>query len=99
MKETSKTDLANYVELAKLGHYPLFHPSWFEDSLKKGEKLSRKSASLNVKHVFNQLARHRTLSKKHTALLSMDPISREEFIRSFLYLVENNIKENLKTLQ
>jgi hypothetical protein len=105
MEKTSvKTEYYNYLRIAQTGHYPLFFNDWLSDSLDlndrdNSEKLNIRKASHNVKHVFNQLAKHRTLEKKKTALIGMDKLSREEFIRSFFKVVEHKVLEDVKTLQ
>ena len=94
-----KSDYKNYIQMAQIGHYPLFFNDWLQTSLDQKQNMNFRKASHNVKHVFNQLARHRTLEKKKTALISMDKISREEFIRSFFKVVEHKILEEVKSLQ
>lgn len=98
-KQSVKTDYYNYLKIAQTGHYPLFFNDWLTDSLDQTNNLNIRKASHNVKHVFNQLAKHKTLEKKKTALIGMDRLSREEFIRSFFKVVEHNILEDVKTLQ
>lgn len=101
MKQESnvKTDYQNYIQLALIGHYPLFFDDWLKPSLDQPQHMNLRKASHNVKHVFNSLARHKTLEKKKTALLSMNKLTREEFIRSFFKVVENKLLEEVKTLQ
>ena len=92
-----KADYHNYLKMAQTGHFPLFFDQWLNDSLQTNSKLTFRKASHNVKHVFNQLAKHKTLEKKKTALIGMDRISREEFIRSFFHVLENEmLKDNIK---
>lgn len=94
-----KSDYKNYLKLAETGHYPLFFDDWLSESFIQGQQLTFSKASRNVKHVFNQLARHRTLEKKKTALIGMDKTSREEFIRSFFKVVEHEMLKDMKSLQ
>lgn len=94
-----KSDYNNYLQLAQIGHYPLFFNDWVKTSLNQKQKMTFRKANHNVKHVFNQLARHKTLEKKKTALIGMDRISREEFIRSFFMVVEHEMLKDLKSLQ
>ncbi len=95
----SKKDYQNFLLLAQTGHYPLFYKEWLEESFRAKQALTFKKASHNVQHVFGLLARHNTIEKKKTALICMDKISREEFIRSFFKLVEHNILKEVKSLQ
>ena len=96
--KTPKIDSENFLSLAKTGHYPLFYREWMEESLTTKYNLTFRKASHNVQHVFHQLARHRTLEKKKTALIGMDRISRSEFIRSFFKIVEHKLLEDIKNL-
>jgi len=94
-----KSDYNNYLAMAQIGHYPLFFTDWLHASLEQKQNMTFRKASHNVKHVFNQLSRHKTLEKKKTALLGMDKLSREEFIRSFFKVVEHEILKGVKSLQ
>lgn len=94
-----KKDYQNYIQMGVIGHYPLFFDDWLKPSLEQRQHMNLRKASHNVKHVFNILARHKTIEKKRTALLSMSKLSREEFIRSFFKVVENKMLEEVKTLQ
>lgn len=95
----AKQEYNNYIKLAQIGHYPLFFNDWVTSSLSQTQNMTFRKASHNVKHVFNQLARHRTLEKKKTALLGMDKLTREEFIRSFFKVVEHKMLQEVKSLQ
>lgn len=93
----SKTEIKNFLKLAETGHYPLFFEEWVHESLNTNQKLNFKKANHNVRSIFNQLSRHNTIEKKKTALISMDKLTREEFIRSFFKVVEHEfLKENNK---
>ena len=94
-----KVEYKNYLEMAKYGHYPLFFEEWLDESLPGGQALPARKATHNVRHVFNLLARHNTVERKKTALISMDKTSRQEFIRSFFKVVEEDILKENKTLQ
>lgn len=98
-KSNSKQDLHNYLAIAHTGHFPLFFDDWLKESFHTHQKMNLRKATHNVAHVFNQLARHKTLEKKKTALIGMDKVSREEFIRSFLKVVEHKLLENTRSLQ
>ena len=89
--ESPKLDYKNYLKMAQTGHYPLFFSQWLLESFDQTQNLNFNKANHKVKHVFNQLSRHNTLEKKKTALLGMDKLSREEFIRSFFKVVEYEI--------
>ncbi len=92
-----KIDYKNFLKMAQTGYCPLFFGEWLNESFDQSQNINLRKASHNVKHVFNQLSRHNSIEKKKTALISMDKISREEFIRSFFKVVEHEIlKENTR---
>lgn len=97
--ENNQIDYKNYLRLAETGHYPLFFNEWVQESFTQDQQLNVRKASHNVKHVFSQLSRHKTIEKKKTALIGMDRLSREEFIRSFFKVVEHEILKENKNLQ
>jgi hypothetical protein len=96
-KESSNAD--NFVKIAQIGHYPLFFNDWVTSSLNDKQALTFMNASKNVKQVFSNLERHRTIEKKKTALIGMEKSSREEFIRSFFKVVEHEVLKDLTSLQ
>lgn len=93
------TDYKQFLQMAQTGHYPLFFNDWLSESLTKEESLNYVSATKNIKNVFNNLSKHRTLEKKKTALISMETNERNDFIRSFFKVVEHEALKDLKTLQ
>lgn len=98
-EKAPKVDFKNYLEMAKYGHYPLFFEEWLSDSFEENSPTITRKATHNVRHVFNLLSRHNTVEKKKTALISMDKTSRQEFIRSFFKIVEDDILKENRTLQ
>lgn len=92
------TNFQNYIRMAQTGHVPLFHQDWVSESLAEKHYIPIAKANRNVRTVFNQLSKHRTLDKKKVALTSMDKLSREEFIRSFFKIVEHNVLKDTKGL-
>ena len=100
-EETKKVrmEYKNYIDMATIGHYPLFFSEWLPQSLNKKNDLSFKKAGHNVKHIFKLLERHKTIEKKKTALIGMEKKSREEFIRSFLRVVEHESLKRMNNLQ
>lgn len=100
MKNTPSINnsLKGYIELAKTGHYPLFFQEWLDGSMKEARPISFTSANKNVKELFKKLSKHRTIEKKKTALISLNELEREEFIRSFFKVVERDILKDLKSL-
>lgn len=99
LDSTPKVEYRNYLEMAKYGHYPLFFEEWLAETLPVETSMPTRKATHNVRHVFNLLARHNTVERKRTALISMDKVSRQEFIRAFFRVVEEDILKETKTLQ
>ncbi|MBT4792461.1 MAG: hypothetical protein HON90_12895 [Halobacteriovoraceae bacterium] len=99
LNPTPNNEIKDYLRLAETGFYPLFYKEWLIDSFNQNQNLNFKKASHNIKYVFTQLARHKTVEKKKTALIGMDKLSREEFIRSFFKVVEHGILKDIKKLQ
>ena len=90
--------MKGYISLAKTGHYPLFFDEWIEGSLKKPKAISLHCANKNVKALFKKLSKHRSVERKKILLTSLEPSEREEFIHSFLKMVERDILKDLKSL-
>ncbi len=99
MQTLKKENYKNYLQLAQTGHYPLFFDEWVHASMNQGSLISLKRANHNVRSVFNLLDRHKTVEKKKTALMTLDKITREEFIRSFFKIVEHEVLKEDLTLQ
>lgn len=97
-KLNTKHEIENYLLMAQNGHMPLFFKEWLVQPSEKAissNKISYMRASKNVKSVFNDLSRHKTLSKMQTAIISMETEKRDEFMISFLKMVEHkNLKES-----
>ena len=94
-----KQEYDNYLTLGLTGLFPLFFDDWVKESHISPQKLNLRKANHNVAHVFNQLAKHGSIEKKKTALIGMDRLSREEFIRSFFKVIEHRHLSEVKTLQ
>jgi hypothetical protein len=99
MNQQTNPDIKNFIQIAQTGYYPLFYNDWLLDTFQEKQSLNISKASKNVKQVFSKLERHRTVEKKKTALLGMDKIEREEFIRSFFKVVEHELLKDMKSLQ
>lgn len=99
MHPTKKTDdYKNFLQMAKTGHYPLFFNQWLTESLGEEYHMPITQASTNVQNVFTKLSKHRTIEKKKTALIGMDKMTRDQFVRSFLTMVEHENLKDIKTL-
>lgn len=92
-------ELKNYIKIARTGHYPLFEPSWLAQGKGNYSKMTIRNANQNVKEVFQKISRHRSVERKKMAIERMDHNERQDFVQSFIKLVEYNVLENCKTLQ
>jgi hypothetical protein len=90
-----KSDVLKFetlINLACNGHYPLFFPQWITESINTVRRpITSREAKSNVERMMKITERHNTLSKKRTALLSLNDKERNLCIRSFIKLVELSI--------
>ncbi len=100
MNELNTQEIGPFLELAKKGHYPLFHNDWIKQSLltKKVTRTSLGEAKQIVEKGFRKLSRYHTLNKKQIALSAFADLEREEFIRGFFKVVEYSALNDLKEL-
>lgn len=97
-KKPITNEMKSYINLASLGHFPLFFNEWLAEGVNDGEPLSYRVANRNVREVFKRLSRHRTQAKKKTALTSFNDHERKVFIKSFIKVVEHNVLKDMTTL-
>lgn len=98
MNSTQKSSLNSFMELAKSGHYPLFFNEWFSENTMQRQDMTIKFATEHLKLAFERLDKHKTLAKKQTLLMSLEPEKRQMLICSFLKLVEFNALKDIKSL-
>jgi hypothetical protein len=101
MNQLNTQEIGPFLELAKKGHYPLFHNDWIKKSLHSKNKVTRTSlgeAKQIVEKGFRKLSRYHTLNKKQIALSAFTDLEREEFIRGFFKVVEYSALSDLKEL-
>lgn len=98
MNNAEKSTMNNFIELAKFGHYPLFFDEWLRHDINERQELTIRNAKTNLNDTFKKLARHRTIAKKKTALISLKDDERQLFIQSFLKMVEFNTLKEVKSL-
>jgi len=94
----SSNDIKSYIEMAQIGHYPLFHDQWLSDDMKSAAPISFRLANKNVKETFEKLSRHRSCERKKTVISALAEGERKMFVQSFMKVVEHNILKDLKTL-
>lgn len=96
----STTQLQSLIQLGSSGHYPLFFDDWVKDTLSTKEKrhISYKDAKIKVKSTLKKLEKHKSLERKKIALMSFKDKERQNFIKSFLKMVEFEILDHYKDL-
>lgn len=88
----------HYINLAKTGHMPLFFEDWLRAPLENEIPVSLAKANRTVRSFFKKCEKHRTLERKKTLLIALPDQERQEFIRSFLKVVERDIIKDLRNL-
>lgn len=88
----------HYIGLAKTGHFPLFFNEWLKAPLKENRPVSLAKANRTVRSFFKKSEKHRSLERKKTLLIALPDKERQEFISSFLKVVERDIIKDLRNL-
>ena len=98
----SVSQVESLLQLGTEGHFPLFFSDWISSSFKEESKtsISLSNARKNLKREFDNLSRHRSIERKKIAICSWDIDRRDDFIHSFIRIVESRyLDTNLKGLQ
>jgi hypothetical protein len=94
-----ENQLSVLLDLASLGHLPLFHQDWIRESFATlPRRMSIARASQVVQSGLKRLERHQTFDRKQTALSAFSVQERQEFIQSFFKMVEYKTLDGLKEL-
>ncbi len=89
--QENRTPLNYYLELGKLGQFPLFYKDWLEQvNLSQKRNKNKKNVRL-LKKYFKKIERHSTLDKKRVAISAMSEEERTEFLNMFFYALEEEI--------
>jgi hypothetical protein len=102
VRTEEEISMLRFIELGRLGHYPLFFREWIQESYAK--KAQHKNTSVPttkeyVYKIFSELEKHKNLERKKTFLEMLSNDERNKFIRSFMYLVEVRALDKTQTLQ
>jgi hypothetical protein len=106
MQKKSRTEeeisMLRFIELGRMGHYPLFFKEWIQESVHSAKIQFRTSSLPTTKEyvytVFSELHKHKNIERKKTYLEKLNKEDRIKFIKSFLYLVELRSLDKVETL-
>tara|TARA_R110002072_G_scaffold276051_1_gene437597 strand:- start:356768 stop:357070 length:303 start_codon:yes stop_codon:yes gene_type:complete len=90
--------IKSLVEIAQLGHYPMFEPEWLLEILQDKKKLTGNEKA-KAKTLFKSLVKHRSIDRKKTVIHSMDINDRTILVKAFMKMVENKVLDNRPELQ
>ena len=92
--------LESLIQLGSSGHYPLFFDQCLKECLYSKEKghISYKDAKIKVKAALKKLEKHKSIERKKIALMSFEEKERQNFIKSFIKMVEFEILDHYKDL-
>jgi hypothetical protein len=93
--------LDQLIEAGSTGYLPLFYQDWILESYSdKNEvkKMSFSRAAENVHRVYRQIERHHSIERKKTAIQALKPTERNEFVLSFMKMVEYRTLDKIKEL-
>lgn len=93
--------LDQLIEAGSTGYFPLFYQDWIHESLhanKEMKKISFSMAAETVHRVYKQIECHRSIERKKTAIGALPDKDRNDFVISFMKMVEYRTLDRLKEL-
>lgn len=93
--------LDQLIEAGSSGYFPLFYQDWILESfadIKEVKKISFSMAAENVHRVYKQIERHHSIDRKKTAIQALKTDERNEFVLSFMKMVEYRALDKLREL-
>lgn len=93
--------LDQLIEAGSSGYFPLFYQDWIVESFKvQGPvgKLSFSRAAETVHRVYKQIERHHSIERKKTAIQALKPEDRNDFVLSFMKMVEYRALDKMREL-
>ena len=100
-----ENSLKYLIELGTKGHYPLFFNDWVNEyytnnrTSQPPKYSTLKKAKQQISERYNELSKHRNLDRQRMALQALGDGKREEFISSFMVVVESKIMDKIEVLQ
>jgi hypothetical protein len=100
-KLQDRQELDQLIEAGSFGHFPLFYQSWIRESFSDSNELKKitfSRAAETVHKIFDKIERHRGIEKKKVAIQALTDVERNQFIVSFIKMVEYRTLDKLKDL-
>ena len=85
------SEIKSYLNLAKKGVFPLFQKDWIALYDSKRNGISLHEAKNNLRSIFNGLRPHRNVDRKKMAINLMENEKRQNFIDSFMRVLESEM--------
>lgn len=83
-----------YVTLAQKGQYPLFFKEWIENYRMTPKKINENTSREKLKKYFKRISHHHNIDRQKIALSTFSEKEINDFVRSFMGLVESHIKNH-----
>ncbi|MFN8369698.1 MAG: hypothetical protein U0T83_03630 [Bacteriovoracaceae bacterium] len=100
LRNAKSSEFNALIQMAKNGHYPLFHPEWISETFASHSptiiNVEEQNQALNI---LDKLSHHTGIDKKRAVIEALGIDDRTLLIKNFLKIVENNILDELMTLQ
>jgi hypothetical protein len=93
--------LDQLIEAGSSGYFPMFYQDWILESFADAaivRKMSFSRAAETVHRVYRQIERHNTIEKKKTAIQALKADDRNDFILSFMKMVEYRALDRMREL-
>jgi len=93
--------LDQLIEAGSTGYLPLFYQEWITESFADQNQvkiMSFSKAAETVHKVYRQIERHHSIEKKKTAIQALKNDERNDFVLSFMKMVEYRALDRLKEL-
>lgn len=93
--------LDQLIEAGSTGYLPLFYQDWIKESFKDVNEVRRMSfsrAAETVHRVYKQIERHQSIERKKTAIQALKEVERNDFILSFMKMVEYRTLDKTREL-
>ncbi|MCM2351871.1 MAG: hypothetical protein NDI69_17790 [Bacteriovoracaceae bacterium] len=93
--------LDQLIEAGSSGYFPLFYQDWIHESFADKSEVKRMSfsrAAETVHRVYKQIERHHSIERKKTAIQALKNDERNDFVLSFMKMVEYRALDKLREL-
>ncbi len=93
--------LDQLIEAGSSGYFPLFYQDWIHESFADKavtQKISFSRAAETVHRVYKQIERHHSIERKKTAIQALKDEDRQDFILSFMKMVEFRTLDRIREL-